>query len=82
MPVLKREEVIAELQRALVEPVYRGTPDHDRLADMARAFGIQVEARKTVVSWNDRNEVSIKIIETLYPENENAGSAWGNLVQE
>ena len=82
MPVLKREEVLAELQRALVGPVYRGTPDHDRLADMARAFGIQVEARKTVVSWNDRNEVSIKIIETLYPENGNAGSAGGSLVQE
>lgn len=46
MPVLKREEVIAELQRALVEPVYRGTPDHDRLADMARVFGIQVERVK------------------------------------
>ncbi len=82
MPVLKREEVIAELQRALVEPVYRGTPDHDRLADMARAFGIQVKARKTVISWNARNEVSIEIIETLYPEKDNVGSAGGSLVQE
>lgn len=82
MPVLKREEVIAELQRALVEPVYRGTPDHDRLADMARVFGIQVKARKTVISWTARNEVSIEIIETLYPEKENAGSAGGSLVQE
>ena len=82
MPVLKREEVLAELQRALVEPVYRGTPDHDRLADMARAFGIQVKALKTVVSWNARNEVSIEIIETLYPEKDNVGSAGGSLVQE
>jgi hypothetical protein len=49
---------------------------------MARAFGIQVKARKTVISWTARNEVSIKIIETLYPENENAGSAGGSLVQE
>jgi len=70
------------LQRALVEPVYRGTPDHDRLADMARAFGAQVKVRKTTLTWNARNEVSIEIIETLYPENENAGSAGGSLVQK
>lgn len=82
MPVLKREEVIAELQRALVEPVYRGTPDHDRLADMARAFGIQVKVRKTTLTWNARNEVGIEVIETLYPEKDNVGSAGGSLVQE
>lgn len=82
MPVLKREEVIAELQRALVEPVYRGTTDHDRLADMARAFGIQVKVRKTTLTWNARNEVGIEVIETLYPEKDNVGSAGGSLVQE
>jgi hypothetical protein len=82
MPVLKREDVIAEVQRALVEPLYRGTPDHERLADMARVFGIQVKVRKTIVSWTARNEVSTQVIETFYPEKDNVGSAGGSLVQE
>ena len=82
MPVLKREEVIAELQRALVEPLYRGTPDHERLADLARIFGIQIKVRKTLVSWTARNEVSVQTTETFYPEKDNASSAGGSLVQK
>ena len=82
MPVLKREEVIAELQRALVEPLYRGTPDHERLADLARIFGIQIKVRKTIVSWTARNEVSTQAIETFFPEKDNASSAGGSLVQK